>query len=193
MLNIILGSYGRDKYMKLFGNKFVDYNDGLFDDEFTEAWFQDPFVREVLEKIDHIDQIIGTALHNKITGHTHSPRELSTGCKTVILMYKFPEHIFQARFGDNCIELVEKLASTRDVTVVSGYMHTIQFKYIDEVHYINLGITCKSNSEIIEKVFPLFYEYDHIEMDETEEDDRDLKEIDPDLYAFLYEGGEDLW
>lgn len=90
--------------------------------------------------IDIIDRVIGSALHNRVTGDTHAPDKLSTGCKTVILIYKFPQFLFRARMGDNCIEFLEELAVNRDIVVVSHYLHTIPFKFANEMHYINYDV-----------------------------------------------------
>lgn len=150
MLNIILGNKDSEKF--LAQHKFVDYNDGLFDDEYTEEWFNDKFIQKILNEIDHIDlsKSTGTAFKNFITGNTHSQIELSTGCKTLILMYKYPDVIFQARFGDNCTDLVEQIATKNNITLKSDYLHSFNFKYIKEINYINYGLTAHNKEDIFE-------------------------------------------
>ena len=137
MLKIILGCKDEEKYLK--NKKYVDYNDGLFDDEYEEEWFSDKFIRRILEDIDNIDisKSNGSSFKNSITGNIHSPKELSTGCKTLILIYKYSNVIFQARFGDNCTDLLEEIAINNDITIKSDYLHAFNFKTLSEIEYIN--------------------------------------------------------
>lgn len=148
MLKIILGCKDEEKYLK--NKKYVDYNDGLFDDEYEEEWFSDNFIRRILEDIDNIDisKSNGSSFKNSITGDIHSPKELSTGCKTLILIYKYSNVIFQARFGDNCTDLLEEIAINNDITIKSDYLHAFNFKTLSEIEYINYGMKAKCKSDI---------------------------------------------
>ena len=76
MLKIILGD--RDASKWLTDRNFVNYNDGLFNDEWQETWFEDPFVQKVLSEVDHIDltKSSGSAMRNSITGDTLTKRAL---------------------------------------------------------------------------------------------------------------------
>lgn len=172
MLTIILGFKDEEKYLE--GKKFVDYNDGLFDDMYEEDWLQEHYVREVLKEIDHIDlsKSNGTAFHNFITGNNHSHKELSTGAKTLILMYKFPNVVFQARFGGNCTDLLEKLASQKDITIKDDYFHAYSFKYINEINYINYNYIAR-NKEDVFRLLPRFLDEHMIRFESDEEDDTD--------------------
>lgn len=136
-LSLILGT--KDFKSSLAGRKYVSGNDILFDTTVTESWFQEPFNIEVMRTIDNIDSIQGLAVHNRITGDTHSPRELSTGCKTVILINKYPDIVFRARFGDNCTPFIERIASKKDIIIHSRYIHRYDFTYIPEIKIINYG------------------------------------------------------
>ena len=83
-----------------------------------------------------------------ITGDIHSPKELSTGCKTLILIYKYKDVIFQARFGDNCTDLLEEIALNNDITIKSDYLHAFNFKVLNEIEYINYGVIAKCKHDI---------------------------------------------
>lgn len=148
MLKIILGDKDKEKYLN--ETNYVDFNDDMFNDEYKPEWFEDSFVRRVLETIDNIDIAKSSCVtfKNKITGDLHAHEKLSTGCKTVILLYKLPEYIYHARFGDNCTDFVEEIASKQDITIWAGYMHYFNFKYIDSIQYINYGITAHKPSDI---------------------------------------------
>lgn len=177
MLKIILGIKDAEKYLK--DKKYVDYNDGLFDDEYSEDWFNDEFIRRALAEIDHIDlsKSSGTALKNSITGDIHSPRELSTGCKTIILIYKYSNVIFQARFGDNCTDLLEEIAANKDITIKSDYLHSFNFNKISKIEYINYGVTATCKGDIL-NLLGQFRADNVIEEDSIDESELTMEEID---------------
>lgn len=169
MLSIILGEKGSKE---ILGNKkFVDYNDGLFDDEYDSSWYDDKFIQQVLQDIDHIDlsKSNGITFVNSITGNIHSHKELSTGCKTLILIYKFPGVIFQARFGDNCTDLVEQIASKTDVIIKSDYLHSFNFKYVKEINYINYNTIARSTEDIFD-LLTKFRDDNSDSIEETQEE-----------------------
>lgn len=187
MLTIILGSKDSEKFLK--DSKYVDYNDGLFDDMYKKEWFNNKFVQEVLEKIDKIDieKSNGVSFVNKRTGNMHSHKELSTGTKTLILMYKYPNVVFQARFGDNCNEFVEELAVKNNITIKADYFHSFRFRHITEINYINYGIIAR-NAKDLQKIYVQFIEDNRLknELDtDATEDNRPLKERHPDFYDRL--------
>lgn len=157
-LTIILGKKDREKYLE--GHKYVDYNDGLFNTKCKESWFKDNFVKDILYKIDHIDKIDGKAFHNYVTGDTHAPEKLSTGAKTLILIYYYKGIIFEGRMGSNCTEFLEQMAMDRDIIIATGYMHHFEYKYIKEINYINYGVVSRSTKDLMTKIFPIFYDYE---------------------------------
>jgi len=170
MLSIILGCKDADTF--LTGKQFVNYNDGLFDDEYTEEWFEDPFIRRVMNDIDHIDLSKSSAVSfkNSITGDIHSHKELSTGCKTLILIYKYPNVIFQARFGDNCTDLLEEIAANKDITIKSDYIHSFNFKHIKEINYLNYNLRAVSLKDI-NKLISIFRDDNMLDIESDSEDE----------------------
>ena len=89
-------------------------------------WLKEDFVRRAICKIDgnSLDgNIINAPLIEDI-----SMDDLSTGCKAVILLYKFPElNIFATRCGDNCVPFIMELArdNTHDVKIT--LFHIMRF------------------------------------------------------------------
>lgn len=152
MLTIILGSKDEKKYLSHY--KYVSYNDGLFDDMYKAEWFSDRFIQEILRTIDQIDieKSNGVSFVSRRTGNMHSHKELSTGTKTLILMYKLPNVVFQARFGDNCTDFVERLAVENDIVIKADYFHSFSFKYVNEINYINYGIVAR-NTQDLQKLY----------------------------------------
>ena len=188
MLKIILGCKDEEKYLK--NKKYVDYNDGLFDDEYEEEWFSDKFIRRILEDIDNIDisKSNGSSFKNSITGNIHSPKELSTGCKTLILIYKYSNVIFQARFGDNCTDLLEEIAINNDITIKSDYLHAYNFKTLSEIEYINYGMKAKCKSDIYDLLHQ-FRKDNVIDILENSKEEtlEDIKILHPHFYKDVME------
>ena len=188
MLKIILGCKDEEKYLK--NKKYVDYNDGLFDDEYEEEWFSDKFIRRILEDIDNIDisKSNGSSFKNSITGNIHSPKELSTGCKTLILIYKYSNVIFQARFGDNCTDLLEEIAINNDITIKSDYLHAFNFKTLSEIEYINYGMKAKCKSDIYDLLHQ-FRQDNVIDILENSKEEtlEDIKILHPHFYKDVME------
>lgn len=188
MLKIILGCKDEEKYLK--NKKYVDYNDGLFDDEYEEEWFSDKFIRRILEDIDNIDisKSNGSSFKNSITGNIHSPKELSTGCKTLILIYKYSNVIFQARFGDNCTDLLEEIAINNDITIKSDYLHAFNFKTLSEIEYINYGMKAKCKSDIYDLLHQ-FRKDNVIDILENSKEEtlEDIKILHPHFYKDVME------
>lgn len=188
MLKIILGCKDEEKYLK--NKKYVDYNDGLFDDEYEEEWFSDKFIRRILENIDNIDisKSNGSSFKNSITGNIHSPKELSTGCKTLILIYKYSNVIFQARFGDNCTDLLEEIAINNDITIKSDYLHAFNFETLSEIEYINYGMKAKCKSDIYDLLHQ-FRKDNVIDILENSKEEtlEDIKILHPHFYKDVME------
>ncbi len=184
-LKVILGEKNATKILSEY--KYVDYNDGLFDEEYEKEWFNDPFIRKILKEIDHIDLDKSTAVSfkNSITGNIHSHKELSTGCKTLILMYKYPDVVFQARFGDNCTDLVEELAVNNDIVIKADYLHTFKLTKISEVDYINYKFKATSREEIMSILYRFIEDNrDNFEtLDEEELSNEELRKLHPYFYA----------
>ena len=159
-LSLILGHKDLEKwleYYKSLGYRYMSSNDAMFDDLFEKSWFQDPLIREIMDKVDNIDRVNGSALHNRITGDTHAPQRLSTGCKTTILVYKFPKVIFRARMGDNCTPFIEKIASRQDVILHSCYVHSYRFQFISEIYFVNFDKTVYNWLELMNGYTPFEY------------------------------------
>ena len=79
-------------------------------------WFQDPFVQQIVKTVEDAEVIDGFVLKGKYC-EAMPPEYLSTGSKTAICVYEFPDTIFNfTQMGDNAFQFVIMLAKTRDVT-----------------------------------------------------------------------------
>lgn len=95
---------------------YVGYTSEYFDDVFVKDWLSDKFVQHIIEEIDDTSVENDAILYNDVLGYIN-PRELSTGCKTLILIYKLNLHVKGSRMGDNCIPLLLEIAEKKEVYI----------------------------------------------------------------------------
>lgn len=162
MLKILIDSTEYDKYLK--GKRFVEFPNSHFDRMKQQEWFSDELVKEIIQHIDNASIEVGFSVVNNITNMGYSVDNLSGGSKFLILAYKLRDRIFLATMGDNCTDLLEKIAleyekDGKDLIIVSNYLHKINFKYIKEVEYINWNIKCHSWSDICKEIYPKFLKH----------------------------------
>lgn len=163
MLRIILGS---DYAEQQLGIKNIQNGiESIFNTRRKKEWFSDSFVKEIVSDIDCSDIVMDYAAVDRRTGTGYSIVDISTGAKSLILVYKYPDEIFCIRMGNNCTDLLEKIAAyydkqNKDVTVVTNYMHEFTFKYVDSIYYVNWDITCHSYDDIMNYVMDKWYDQD---------------------------------
>ena len=115
---------------KIFGDKYFPWSSDYFDVRYKQEWFDDEFVKYIVKEIDDSDAIGGDVIKSPVLG-TIPPRELSTGCKTLISIYKTDEYIFSGeKLGDNCWNVLFKICKDKDVTL--PVYHYVLQEYIDE-------------------------------------------------------------
>lgn len=124
---------------------------GFFDTKVNDDWFKDEFVRNIIESVDKAKVIEGCVLKD-FEGKIIPPQFLSTGTKTAICVYLFPDLIFNAtQMGDNALAFILKLAENRDITLLTyrdmpyNVLNVIGFtkdylpvEYEDDVEYWEL-------------------------------------------------------
>ena len=96
----------------------VIYNTSVyFDNVYSPQWFQDSFAQRVI-KI-HRQRHRGRPQCNRYQDSRHHPPEkLSSGTKTLLLMYFMPQNIYNAsNCGDNCAYWILRIAAQKDLTI----------------------------------------------------------------------------
>lgn len=82
-------------------------------------WFKDPFVQYLMKYVDNTTLVDGFVLKNA-KGESIPPEYLSTGTKTAILVYEFPNMIFNAtQMRDNAFLFVSALCKKQDRAVLT--------------------------------------------------------------------------
>ena len=81
----------------------VIYNTSVyFDNVYSPQWFEDSFAQRVIKSIDKGTVVGPNAIDTKILGII-PPEKLSSGTKTLLLMYFMPQNVYNAsNCGDNC-------------------------------------------------------------------------------------------
>lgn len=102
MLRIYLGDI--DKLKK----KYCKFNDAWFDKYTDKIDFEQESVKEIIKSIDHVTYVGNQRIRSKFEENLAiSVRELSTGCKTAINVFSFPDTIFSvAECGDNALQVI---------------------------------------------------------------------------------------
>ena len=96
----------------------VIYNTSVyFNNVFRGEWLEDPLIIEMIHDVDNSEVLGNGAIKSPVLG-VISPSTLSGGVKTLILIYKVPDKIFNAsNCGDNCAKWLLHLGKEKDVTV----------------------------------------------------------------------------
>lgn len=103
------------------------YNvEGKFFRTKKKDWFNREDVKEVIKGIDNTIAVKDEYLENPKFGAI-SPMQLSTGCKSVILMIVQDKPVYATHCGDNCAKYILKAAEKKDIHIVLH--HCLNFAY----------------------------------------------------------------
>lgn len=84
---------------------------------YEPSWLEDPFVREMILDVDSSRVLGNGAIDSPVLG-VIAPVTLSGGVKTLILIDKVPNKVFNASTcGDNCAKWLLRIGERQDVTV----------------------------------------------------------------------------
>lgn len=127
MLRIFFGSHKDEIY-----NTEVYYQN-----QYDKAWITSEFAKKIIADVDD-SEVIGTdMIRNDIFG-TFNSTELSTGVKTLLLIYNQPKQIFNiSNCGDNCAKYILEIAEDIDIKVCLH--HAMNFGDEFAVKVINDG------------------------------------------------------
>ncbi len=94
------------------------YNTSVyFKNTFRNEWLEDPFVVDMIKDIDSSDVLGNGAIKSPVLG-VIAPYTLSGGVKTLILIHKQPDKIFNAsNCGDNCAKWLLKIGEKNNITI----------------------------------------------------------------------------
>lgn len=107
MLNIIFGEYAG-----VVTNPAV-----YFKNTYEDEWITEELSRKMIQAVDHSTVISERVIESPVLGAI-TPKELSGGVKTLILINNCPDKIFNASAcGDNCSEWLLEIGQEKDITI----------------------------------------------------------------------------
>ena len=107
------------------------YNTNVyFNNTYKDSWITNPFSKEMIKAVDKSDVIDERTISSPVFGNM-SPKKLSGGVKTLLLIANDPNKIFNASTcGDNCAEWILKIAKMKEERhqkVVINLRHLMDF------------------------------------------------------------------
>ncbi len=125
------------------------YNTSVyFDNTYQDRWIIKPLSMEMIEAVDKSRVVDAQTIYSPIFGNM-SPRQLSGGVKTLLLVANNRNKIFNASTcGDNCAQWLLKMAKDRKVVV--NLHHLMDFG--DEpfkIRVLNTGKIVKGMTELV--------------------------------------------
>lgn len=149
MLKIIVNKGSED----IENENYVVNPKVYFDNIYEDEWLYDPMVQEMILQIDKSKVLSSEAVDSPALG-VIPVEKLSGGVKTLILMYKKPDMIYNASYcGDNCAEWILKIGELNELTIRLGYL--MDFNGTFQIEIINTGKIVRNANEFI-------YEYVNI-------------------------------
>ena len=126
------------------------YNTSVyFKNTYQDEWITDELSVEMIQDVDK-SVVIGPHLIESPVLGAISPKELSGGVKTLILIYKDRSQIFNASTcGDNCAKWLLKLGASDDIVI--NLRHLMDFGNGEfEIEIQNTHQTVRNMKELID-------------------------------------------
>ena len=134
----------------IFGNcEEAIYNTSVyFKNTYQDEWITDDLSVEMIKDVDKSDVIGPRLIESPVLGAI-SPKELSGGVKTLILINKDRDKIFNASTcGDNCAKWLLKIGETDDVII--NLRHLMDFGNDEfEIEIMNTHQIVRNMKELI--------------------------------------------
>lgn len=140
MLKVILGTK----------SDCVHYVSAYFDAEYDNSWLSTPLAKAIIQGIDQSTYIRDGVIESPVYGAI-SPRDLSSGCKGVLLLLNRPDLVVCGeRFGDNCFHWLFEVAKQQDITITLS--HFLRIDYDFEMQIVNTGALVHDRKELFEQI-----------------------------------------
>lgn len=142
MLSVFFGEMQNDRYI---------YNTNVyFNNTYKDNWITQPLSREIIKAVDKSEVIDEKTILSPVFGNM-SPRKLSGGVKTLLLIANDKSKIFNASTcGDNCAKWILKIAE--DKKVVINLLHLMDFgKEEFKLKVLNTGKIVKNIGDLVDE------------------------------------------
>lgn len=124
-----------------------------FDNSYEDEWITSELTKKIIKDVDKSEVISANCIQSPVLGPI-TPRTLSGGTKTLILMLHDDSRIFNASMcGDNCAKWILEIAKTKDLTV--NLRHTMNFGKGNnfEIKILNSGRIVHNMKEYLDEAF----------------------------------------
>lgn len=138
MLNIHFGEFPEAVY---------DTN-VYFNNTYKDDWITNPLSKEIIQSVDRSVVVDEKTIESPIFGRM-SPKKLSGGTKTLLLIANDKNNIFNASTcGDNCAEWILKIAEKRKVEI--NLYHLMDFgNKAFKIKVLNTGKIVTNMAELV--------------------------------------------
>jgi len=127
-----------------------------FDNRYEDEWITDPFSVAMIKDIDHSDVIGAHLIESPVLGPI-SPKEISGGVKTLILMaFDTTGKVFNASScGDNCAKWIVEIGKRKDLTI--NLHHVMDFSAVGsfDALMLNTGKTIHNYNEYLDEALQI--------------------------------------
>lgn len=119
-----------------------------FDNTYKDRWITKPLSIEMIKAVDKSEVIDERTILSPVFGYM-SPKRLSGGVKTLILIDNDPKHIYNAsNCGDNCAKWLLTIAEKKKVVI--NLRHFMNFGNDEfKIRVINTGKVVKNSHDLI--------------------------------------------
>lgn len=143
----------------IFGNAGLNWKDCIrhtseyFNSMYDVNWLSSDKAKEIIRIIDKSEYVDGEYISSPVFGGI-SPRDLSTGCKTLLILLNEPDKIVSGdRMGDNCFPLLLELSKEVDLTITLRHFVDLKaYEPFDIINYIT-GEKVTTTKELIENLY----------------------------------------
>lgn len=143
MLNLIFQKAKTDKTVIVDSRRFFFANK-------KEEWFQDKVVQNIMWYVDNAKLVEGFCIRDRL-GKIVPPEYLSTGCKTAILVWLYPEKVFNmTQCGNNAFKCVSDICVKYDRTELTYRFLPLRFLKNLKLQKDGVDITLDEYDELVD-------------------------------------------
>ena len=125
------------------------YNTAVyFENVYQDRWITDPVSIDIIHDVDRSEVVSANLIQSPVLGPI-SPRELSGGVKTLLLVKHDKKHIFNASTcGDNCAKWLLEFGKSRKVVI--NLRHVMDFGRAPfRIRVLNSGKIAHNMSDLL--------------------------------------------
>lgn len=146
MLNIVFGDIENS----------IFHPPTYFDSQYEDEWITNPLSVEMIRDIDQSEVVSAHLIQSPVLGAI-SPKEISGGVKTLILMaFDDSGKIFNASScGDNCAKWIVDIGTRKELTINLHHVMDFSTAGMFEAYMVNTGKIVHGYKEYLDEAFQI--------------------------------------